>query len=289
MWAVPYLDLDDFDGGGAPAAPFRLYYETHGPAPGSAGAATPVLLAHGAGGNSLSWWQQIPALVDRYPLVTFDHRAFGRSQDAEGGPGRLAFGPDVRRLLDHLGIERVHFVGHSMGGRTAFGLLSRAPGRLVSVVYSGTNGGCVDDRYRALRQRLEDEGVLQGTLLQRALAPHFREESPELAYLYARIRSVNPPRPNDFLWPTGRLVIYGGTTAQRLLDCGLAILWIVGEHDRVIPPALIRISHDLTPGSRFHIVRGAGHSAYFERPDDWNGSVRSFLDEVEAGGGRMGK
>jgi len=56
----------------------------------------------------------------------------------------------------------------------------------------------------------------------------------------------------------------------------------VGEHDRVVHRDLIAISHELTPGSRFHLVRGAGHSAYFERPDDWNGAVRSFLDEVEA-------
>jgi 3-oxoadipate enol-lactonase len=291
-WDVPYLDLDDGpvehepSVDGAHEEPgFRLYYETHGPAPGSPGAGTAVLLAHGAGGNSLSWWQQIPALSDRYPVITFDHRHFGRSRDIEDGPGRIAFGSDVRRLLDHLGVDRVHFVGHSMGGRTAFGLVSRAPDRLVSLVYSGTNGGCVDDRYRAQRQQLEEDGTLSGTLLQRALAEGFRAESPEMHFLYGRIRSWNPRRGADFLAPTGRMVNRHGTTADRLRELGVPILWVVGEHDRVVPPQLIRISHDLTPGSRFHLVEGAGHSAYFERPDDWNGAVRSFLDEVEARSG----
>src|SRR5690606_13611798 len=144
---------------------------------------------------------------------------------------------------DHLGVERVHFVGHSMGGRTAFGLLSRDPGRLASIVYSGTNGGCVSERYHAARQRLEDEGVLSGTLLQRAMAPTFREQSPEMHYLYGRIRSINPRRPKDFLWPTARVVNRRGTTAERLRASGLPILWIVGELDRVVPPELIRISH----------------------------------------------
>jgi pimeloyl-ACP methyl ester carboxylesterase len=182
-----------------------------------------------------------------------------------------------------VGAERVHFVAHSMGGRTAFGVLSRDPGRLASVVYSGTNGGCVDDRYRALKKQLENDGTLAGSLLQRALAPGFRTESPEMAYLYGRIRSLNPRRPQDFLWPTDRVVYRAGTTAQRLAASGLPILWVVGEHDRVVHPDLIRISHDLTPGSRLHVIEEAGHSAYFERPDDWNAAVRGFLDEVEAG------
>ncbi|GMU39687.1 MAG: hydrolase [Chloroflexota bacterium] len=261
---------------------FRLHYEVHGPAIGSPGAGTPVVLAHGAGGNAMSWWQQVPAFADRYPVITFDHRAFGRSPDLEEGPGRIAFGSDLRLLLDHLGAERVHFVGHSMGGRTAFGLLSRDPERIVSLTYSGTNGGCLDDRYRELKARLEADGTLAGSLIQRALADTYRGESPEMAYLYARIRSLNPSRPSDFLKPTGRMVNYRGSTAQRLIDSGLPILWIVGEHDRVVHRDLIAISHELTPGSRFHVVAEAGHSAYFERPDDWNRAVRTFLDEVEA-------
>ena len=83
---MPHLELDDG---------FRLYYETHGPAIGAEGSATPILFAHGAGGNAMSWWQQVPAFADRYPIITFDHRAFGRSQDIEDGPGRIAFGADV--------------------------------------------------------------------------------------------------------------------------------------------------------------------------------------------------
>ena len=271
---MSHLDLGDG---------FRLYYELHGPAIGSPGAGTAVLLAHGAGGNSMSWWQQVPALADRYPVIVFDHRGFGRSHDIEDGPGRIAFGADVLALLDHLAVPRVHFVAHSMGGRTAFALYGRDPERIASFTYSGTNGGCVDDRYRALRQRLEDDGTLSGSLLSRALAPGFAAEQPAMHFLYRRIRGINPARPPDFLRPNGRLVNFRGTAATRLAQSGRPILWVVGEQDRVVHPDLIAISHDLTPGSRFHVIPGAGHSGYFERPAEWNATVRAFLDEVQAG------
>ena len=271
--SVPHLDLGDG---------FRLYYETHGPALDTPGV-TPVLLAHGAGGNAMSWWQQIPALADRYPVITFDHRGFGRSPDIEDGPGRIAFGADVLALLDHLQVPRVHFVAHSMGGRTAFALFGRDPDRIASFTYSGTNGGAVDDRYRALRASLEADGTIAGTLLSRALAPEFAAEQPALHFLYRRIRSLNPPRPRDFLQPNGRLVNFRGSAATRLAQSGRPILWVVGELDRVVHPDLIAISHDLTPGSRFHVIPGAGHSGYFERPAEWNATVRAHLDDVEDG------
>ena len=71
--------------------------------------------------------------------------------------------------------------------------------------------------------------------------------------------------------------------ASSLVESGLPLLWIVGEHDRVVARELIERSHELTPGSRFHVVGDAGHSAYFERPNDWNEAVLNFIDGVEAG------
>jgi len=51
--------------------------------------------------------------------------------------------------------------------------------------------------------------------------------------------------------------------------------------NRVVPAELVRISHELTPGSRYVEVEGAGHSAYFERPEAWNAAVLGFIDGVE--------
>ena len=267
---MPHLPLDDG---------CRLYFEVHGP---PVGAAPAVLLAHGAGGNALVWWQQIPAFSERYTTITFDHRAFGRSPDIEDGPGRVAFGTDTLALLDHLKVPRTHFVAHSMGGRTAFGLFTRAPERVASITYSGTNGGVTDEDARTRKTELEEEGFFAGSLLRRALAEEFYAESPELTFLYRQLRGLNPPRPRDFLAPSPRRLNYRGSTATRLSGSGIPILWLIGERDHVVAPELIRRSHALTPGSRFELISEAGHSSYFERPDAWNDAVLGFIAEVEA-------
>ncbi|MFN8639584.1 MAG: alpha/beta hydrolase [Dehalococcoidia bacterium] len=266
---MPHLPLDDG---------FELYYEVHGPTPGSAPA---VLLAHGAGGNTLVWWQQIPEFSERYTTIAFDHRAFGRSPDLADGPGRVAFGTDTLALIEHVGVDRVHFVAHSMGGRTAFGLFTRAPQRIASITYSGTNGGVTDDDARARKVELEAEGFFAGSLLRRALAETTYDSAPELAFLYRQLRGINPPRPRDFLAPFPRRMNYRGSTSTRLTEAGIPILWLVGEEDRVVAPELIRRSHELTPGSRFQLLPGAGHSSYFETPDAWNRAVLGFIGSVE--------
>ena len=249
---MPHLPLDDG---------CNLYFEVHGPPPGTAPA---VLLAHGAGGNALVWWQQIPAFRARYTTI--------------------AFGTDTLALLDHLGVPRVHFVAHSMGGRTAFGLFTRAPERVASITYSGTNGGVTDEGARTRKTELEEEGFFAGSLLRRALAEEFYDESPELAFLYRQLRGINPPRPRDFLAPFPRRMNYrGGGVAARLAEAGTPVKWVIGEQDRVVAPELIRRSHELTPGSRFEVIPEAGHSSYFERADAWNQAVLGFIADVEAG------
>ena len=89
---------------------FRLYYEDTG------GVGPTILFLHGAGGNHLSWWQQVPVFAEEYRCVTVDQRGFGQSPDVAGGPGPAALGADALALLDHLGIARVAMVAQSMGG-----------------------------------------------------------------------------------------------------------------------------------------------------------------------------
>ena len=246
-----------------------LYYEVHGEGPA-------VVFAHGAGGNHLSWWQQVPYFRRRYRCITFDHRAFGRSLDLNGN-GRQWFARDVEALLQHLGEDSCAVVAQSMGGRTAIGLTFRTSIRVWGLVLAGTNGGAVNDEVLAI-QEAHRRGLPPGsTLLDRALAPAFARERPEMAFLYREIQRLNPSRPADFLAP---LPGYRGSSAGRLAESGIPVLFLVGSEDAVVPAAAIEACHRAVPGARLSIIAGAGHSSYFEKPDDFNAAVGAFLDEA---------
>ncbi|HEY7801973.1 MAG TPA: alpha/beta hydrolase [Dehalococcoidia bacterium] len=255
----------------APINGIELYYESHG-----TGAA--VVFAHGAGGNHLSWWQQVPEFSKRYRCITFDHRAFGRSRDGEGDEkrGRTAFHEDLRALLDLLEIRQAAIVAQSMGGRTAVGFALRNPGRCRAMVLAGTTGGAVDDDVRKLQEEHRASSVGQLPLLRRAVAPALKQRAPASDFLYRSIARLNPPRPKDFLAPPP--ANYRGSSAERLAEGGFPVLFLVGEHDAITPSRIIERCHRAVAGSEFEVIGGSGHSAYFEQPAAFNDAVLAFLE-----------
>jgi 3-oxoadipate enol-lactonase len=249
----------------------RLYYQVLGDGPA-------LVFAHGAGGNSMSWWQQMPYFARHYKCITFDHRAFGRSLEMADGPGRRAFADDLRDLLDLLGIEKTAIVAQSMGGRTSVGFSYRNPNRVSALVFAGTTAGAVDDELRIAQEDYKQTPTGRRPLAARAVSPRLKKEQPHLDFLYRSIRRLNPSRSGDFLAP---IPGYKGSSAELLANLGVRILFLVGEEDAVTPPQFIEKAHSLVAGSQFDVIPGAGHSAYFERADAFNERVQRFL--VDAG------
>ncbi len=245
----------------------QLYYEQHGRGPD-------LVFLHGAGGNHLSWWQQVAEFSRSYRCTTFDARGWGLSRGAVA-VGRWAFGTDLVALMDRLGIESAHVIAQSMGGRAVAGLARLAPQRVRSLILSGTTAGATDDRVREIQDELRDLRG-DGGLREHALSNEFEQANPALALLYRQINALNPPRPRGML---GRPPpSYRGNMHSSLSALGVPILFLVGEHDLITSPEMVRQAAALVPGASCHEMPGAGHSAYFERPTEWNETVLSFLN-----------
>ena len=237
---------------------FELYYEVHGEGP-------PVVFAHGAGGTHLSWWQQIPVLSEHFRCVTFDHRGFGYSRDVGDRPGRVAFIDDLHGLLGHLGMDRVALVGQSMGGRTALGFASTYPERVTALILCDTTGGYTDPTIERVRSQQSTE--------RSPFAPSFAERNPERAFLYREIQRLTFEREGG----GGDGVAPVPTEIESVIEHEIPTLFIVGEEDTVVAPAVLEAMHDKIPHSEFALVPEAGHSVYYERPEIFNRLAVEFL------------
>jgi 3-oxoadipate enol-lactonase len=243
----------------------ELYYEVHGDGPA-------IVFAHGAGGNHLSWWQQVPVFARQYRCISFDHRGFGQSIEVPDGPGSQAFVNDLRLLLDHLKIDRASLVAQSMGGRTCLGFALEYPHRVQALVMADTTGGFSDARMAQLRA--EGEAALaEPNPPPRTYARHFPQEQPAPAFLYEQIRALNPPR-HEASVP--------GPTAEQVRALRAPTLLIVGEHDVIAPPAVMKMFQSYIPHARLAEVAGSGHSVYFEKPAEFNRIVLQFFAAVGA-------
>ena len=100
----------------------------------------PVLLIHG-NFSSATWWEEtMVKLPPKYRAIAPDQRGLGESDpdvriDAENG--MADFVDDALVLMDHLGYERFHLVGNSLGGLVAWWMMADAPERLISVTLAG--------------------------------------------------------------------------------------------------------------------------------------------------------
>jgi pimeloyl-ACP methyl ester carboxylesterase len=254
----------------------RIYHEVTGEGPA-------LVFAHGLGGNHLSWWQQVAAFSDRYACISFSHRGFFPSDAPAGGPDPADFAGDLAALLAHLGVGDFAIVAQSMGGWTALGhALSGAPG-LRAMVLAATSGP-VDPAQSAAAAAVADwqAGALRAqaearrTGVHPAIGARAAVEQPAAHFLYRAIDELSMALDKEAL--RSRLMRGRRLPASALAGIAVPTLWLTGEEDIVFASPAAPALAAAMPAGRHAAIAGAGHSAYFERPETFNTLVADFLD-----------
>lgn len=218
----------------------------------SEGEGEPVVLLHGFAVNAdLNW--RLPGLTDRlaeqFRVVAVDlrgHGLSGKPHDPERYGMQMVH--DVRRLLDHLGVERAHLVGYSLGGFVALRFAASFPERLRSLSVLGAGWERPDrSAFLGALQRVADD--LEAGRAVDPLASHLGEgRKPGLTHrLWVRVmtRHLNDPLA---LAAMVRSVEALAVTESELLAIELPVCSIVGREDPLLAgaEALRGVVGDLT-------------------------------------------
>jgi 3-oxoadipate enol-lactonase len=241
------------------------------------GAGPPLVLTHGAGGNHASWFQQVATFSDRYQVITWDHRGFGRS-GRDDGVGDIAVSvADLTAVLDAAGVARAHVVGQSMGGWTALGFALRESTRVATLTLCDTVAGistpAVQQNWTDYVARVRARPVSNALGDLPAIGRRFVRDDPTGAALYQAIGSLNA----ELTPATLGTLLTTTWPPDAVASMACPTLFIVGDDDEIFPPAIIRDVAATIAGSRVVEIAGAGHSPYFETPAAWNEAVAAFL------------
>jgi len=246
------------------------------------GAGEPVLLVMGLGGEHHAWDLVRRDLARRHRLVLVDNRDAGASDEARAayGPGDMA--SDALGVMDHLGVERFHVVGASMGGAIAQHLALQAPTRVATLTLVGTWArtdpflATLLAGWRLLVERLSPEQFLAG-LSPWVFTHRFLEApSPEVVAFQAAARE--------------RGLLKSVAAYQRQVDACLGhdtlgllpllrtpSLVLVGEDDILTPPRYARALAAALPRGEVALVPATGHACFLETPKPLAERVLRFL------------
>jgi pimeloyl-ACP methyl ester carboxylesterase len=246
------------------------------------GTGEPVLLIMGLGGEHHAWDLQRPELARRHRVVLLDNRDAGASDEATGPYGIGDMAADALGVMDHLGIERFHVVGASMGGAIAQHLALQAPTRVASLVLASTWGrtdpflATIFGSWRLLVEHLEPAAFF---LAQTPWAFTARFiESPPAEVVAAQARLAERPLLRSvaaYQRQVDACIAHDALTLQPILRTPTLIL--VGEEDILTPPRYAHALGAALARAEVAMLPATGHACFLETAKPFNQRVLRFL------------
>lgn len=268
-------DMDELREVTAGSGRFGLLERGRGPA---------LVLLHGIGSGAPSWRGQLERLDDAFRVVAWDAPGYGRSSPLEpDAPDASDYAEALGRLLDALGVERAHLVGHSLGAVIAARYTVRSPERVASLTLASPAGGHArlpePERARLREGRLQAMARLGPAGMARDRGPHLLGPSATEAQRAAVIETMSRLVPEGF----GQAVrmLSGADTRGDVarLPEALPVQFIHGDRDTVTPPEGVRAIARERPRAPVHVLAGAGHACYLEQPDAFSRLLRTLALE----------
>ncbi|MGB6538560.1 MAG: alpha/beta hydrolase [Xanthobacteraceae bacterium] len=266
-----------------------LYYE-------EIGAGTPVVFVHEFAGDYRTWEQQMRHFARSHRCVTYSQRGYPPS-DVPDDPER--YGQDIARadviaLMDALGIDKAHVVGHSMGAYTALHVGIKHPQRCISVTAAGCGWGSLPDP--TAREAMRKVAVENAKM--------FREKPmAESAAIYGDGAMRQPQKFKDprgyaeFIRmlsehsPQGHALTMERLQARRptfwdmqadLKKFSVPLLIVVGDEDESCLDGSVFLKR-IAPSSGLYVIPRSGHDIPTEEPAAFNAALSDLFAAAESG------
>jgi pimeloyl-ACP methyl ester carboxylesterase len=237
-----------------------------------------VFLTHGVGARSQVWEGVVRHLSPHFRCITYDLRGHGGSEGADMPFGIDAFVADLEALRVRLGIDRAHFVGHSLGGMIVPAYAHAYPERVISLGLISTAAFRSDEAKANLAgfvKRIDAGGppAVIDTLLDRWFTERFQREHPDV--VAARKEQVLKLDPRVYRETYN--VFATAETGPWLGGINVPALVMTGEFDAGCGPALNAKMAEVLPKSELKILPELRHSILVEAPDTVGVALLDFL------------
>jgi aminoacrylate hydrolase len=251
----------------------RIHYETHGAGP-------PILLVPGLGGVGSYWNPNIPVFSQGHRVIVHDHRGTGQSSQSRIRYSVDQMTDDLVAVMDHLGIEKAHLVGHSTGGAIGQTLAATRPERLLSlVIYASWTKA--DPFFRRVFEARRALLTASGAAAYVRSTPVFLYPdwwvNENIALLEEREKIVVPTFPPPEIVASRIDAIVAFDRTADLPRIKTPTLVICAKDDILTPPYFSRELARLIPGAELVELPTGGHCASETSTTAFNEAVLGFI------------
>lgn len=237
-----------------------------------------VMLSHSLGSSLAMWDPQMDSLRSYFQVLRYDIRGHGGSEGPAGTYTLEILGDDAIGLLDALNINRIHWVGLSMGGMIGQRAALNHPNRLMSLALCDTAAVMPKESLSALRERIDTARVkgmsaLVEPTIERWFTPSFlKRNSSILGLIRKQLLATSVEGYTGCSEAIGKL-----DHLDRLTEIQLPTLIIVGEEDPGTPVAAAEAMHERIRHSKLVIIPSARHLSNVEQPELFTRALLDFL------------
>jgi proline-specific peptidase len=261
------------------------------------GEGEPLILVHGFGADKEVWIAQFEPLAEHFKVIRFDNRGAGKSDRPDEPYKMEMFADDIAGLMDHLGIEKAHILGWSLGGMIVQTFAINYPARLEKLIlintlpqWPGDETGLemykesqISKYYRM--QENPREAYFEGAKM--GFDRKFRkkmENNPDKVFygLFSandliEISKTNPSRPQDIKNQAHALGTYDAYDDLPSIEAETLIL--TADKDRQTPKIMNERIHEQIPNSKLIVIENAGHESPREKAPEVNQYIIDFLKD----------
>ena len=256
-----------------------IHYEVHSQGPDDVREV--VILSAGLGGSGAFFAPQMEALTARFRVVPYDHRGTGRSDRDLPSPYAVAdMGQDIAKIIDALGEQAAHVVGHAAGGLAGLQLALSRPSQVLSLAV--VNGWSRPDPHiaRCFRTRislLNDSGPEAYVHAQ----PLFLYPADWISENAARLAEEEVHHLTGFQGRENMLARINALLAfdidDRLGEIACPVMVSASADDMLVPSLCSRRLAERLPHAALDVAPWGGHAFTATAPDAFNATLIAFL------------
>lgn len=252
-----------------------------------------MILVHGLASNAGFWRYVIPEFAKNYRVIAVDLPGYGKSDKGNFDYGMTYYSEQILALIDDLGLDKVIYVGHSMGGQIGITLSLNHPERISKLVLASPAGiepfKPGEGKWLSNVFRIDDLVLTSEEAVRINLNRNFYSWDERYEWLVEeRVRMAKAADMKEFSYAVIQSVrgMINEPTTARLPEIQNETLIIYGKNDGLIPNPFLHPGFtsevfekgaEAIPNASLHEIDECGHMLQIEKPKEFVEGVLKFL------------